>query len=284
MTVGNLIQSQDLRLLSKDFSRLDIELLLSKVLHCERMCLYTSWDSPLSKKQIEQFQSLFNLRKKGIPMAYILKKKEFYGYEFLVKPGVFIPRPETETLVSTVLSQCDHQKKLKIIDFGCGSGCVGLSLLTHLPKAHLTLIDLSEKALKVSKINAAKKGMKDRVSFLKENISHLDKKKCFKNFKADLIVANPPYIAFNDNKVKNDVVSFEPSKALFSKEQGMYHIRSWLKVASHLLRPQGMYFFEIGVGQKISSFEDTINKMYKKAIFKDLAGQIRVIQYQKYNG
>lgn len=284
MTIGSLVQSQNYNIFPKDSARLEIELLLSQVLRCERMYLYTNWDQSLNKKQIKQFQSLLELRKTGMPMAYILKKKEFYGCEFFIQQGVFIPRPETETLVSTVLSKCDHREKLKIIDFGCGSGCVGLSLLAYLPKAHLISIDLNEKALRISKINTERRGMIKRVTFLKKDISNLDTEKMFVNSKVDLIVANPPYIAFNDIGIENSVISFEPSEALFSKEQGMYHIRSWLKMASRLLKAGGMYFFEIGTGQETSSLKNEVDQMYKKATFKDLAGHVRIVQYQKYNG
>ena len=284
MTVGNLIQSWNCNLLTSNSVRLDIELLLSQVLHCNKIYLYTHWDQLLNKKQMKQFQSLFNLRKIGIPMAYILEKKEFYGYDFFVKSGVFIPRPETETLVSSILSQLNHQEELNIIDFGCGSGCIGLSLLAFFLKAQLISVDINTEALQVSKINAKKRGMTDRVIFLNKNVSDLDKETLFISTPVDLIVANPPYIAFNDNRVEKDVVFFEPPEALFSGERGMYHIHSWLKVASHLLKPGGMYFFEVGVGQDISSLKCTINKMRKKAMFKDLSGQFRVVQYQKCYG
>ena len=284
MTVGNIIESWKDYFLPGECAKLDTELLLTKALGCQRMHLYTRWERALNEKQKNQFQFLLRKRKTGQPMAYILKKKEFYGYEFYVEPGVFIPRPETETLVSSVLAEISHKKKLNMMDFGCGSGCVGLSLLTCFPKAHLTLVDLSKKALQVSRINSRRRGVLDRVCFLNKDVSSLDRSADFMNTKKDLIVANPPYIAFNDKKVEAGVLVFEPSSALFSGEQGFYHIRSWLKTASRMLKPGGMYFFEVGAEQDISSIPFTINKLRRKNLFKDLSGRIRVIQYQKYNG
>ena len=286
MTLGYLIQSACSALVSENLRRLDVELLLSHILYCERMYLYTHWNQKLNKKQIKKFQSLFKLRKTGMPMAYIMEKKEFYGYEFVVQPGVFIPRPETETLVSAVLSQLDKQEELSIVDFGCGSGCVGLSLLACYPKACLISIDLNEKALNISKMNAKNMNLEDRVVFLNKNVSELSKEKTKKYIKAkvDLIVANPPYIAFDDSRVETDVVSFEPPEALFSKDRGLYHIHSWLNSASRLLSSGGNYFFEIGEKQNISSMESEMNNMRKKAEFQDLSGRVRVIQFQKYNG
>ena len=101
---------------------LDIDLLLMQGLKCSRAYLYTHGDQILNTSQIKKIKPLLNLRLKGWPMAYILKQKEFYGLKFQVEEGVFIPRPETETLVSAVLSYYSGQTNLNIMDFGCGTG------------------------------------------------------------------------------------------------------------------------------------------------------------------
>ena len=284
MTIGHLIQSASSRLERKNVNRLDVELLLSQVLSCERMYLYSHWNSKMNKKQIKQFHSLLKIRQAGMPMAYICQKKEFYGYEFVVKPGVFIPRPETETLVSAVLTQGNSQKELNIMDFGCGSGCVGLSLLACFPRANLIAIDLKKEALEVSRINADNMGVADRAVFLCVNVSELSRIKKRVKKQMDIIVANPPYIAFNDSRIEKEVVSFEPPEALFSFEEGRYHILSWLKIASQFLRPGGSYFFEIGARQDIDFLTSKVNKMNKKAEFQDMSHVVRVVQFQKCNG
>ena len=295
MTLGYCIQSAASLLSSgkSDSGRLDGELLLSRVLDRDRLYLYTHWAQKLSEKQIKKFQSLLKMRATGMPMAYILGKKEFYGYEFRVEQGVFIPRPETETLVSSALSGRDRQKKWHIMDLGCGSGCIGLSLLAFLPKARLIAVDFNEKALKVSERNAKNRGFSSRTVFLGQDIlkwnRELSAESKVHNFfslkkikgKMDLIVANPPYIAFDDNRVNKKVVSFEPPSALFSGERGLQHISSWLNVASHLLRPGGDYFFEIGAQQDISALKGQWAGLRKIAEFRDLSGIIRVIQFQK---
>ncbi len=265
----------------KKVSRLEVELLLSYVLCCNRSELYIHWDQRLNKRQIRQFHSFFKQRITGQPLAYITGKKDFYGYEFMVKPGVFIPRPETETLVSAVLSCYGKEEKLNIMDFGSGSGCVGLSLLASLPKAFLTAIDLNECALEVSKANAIRSGVSDRVRFLKKDLLKWEQTGYGK---MDIIVANPPYIAFDDSRVQKEVVAFEPALALFSKEEGLYHIRSWLNLAIKLLKPGGQYFFEIGAGQDMSFLKLIQNKMRKVREFRDLSHVVRVIQLQKCNG
>ncbi len=270
----------------ENISRLEVELLLSRVLCCKREKLYILWDQKLNGEQIKRFQSLLEQRKAGMPMAYIMGKKEFYGYEFLVAPGVFIPRPETETLVSAVLFQKDPKEKLNIVDMGCGSGCIGLSLLANLPKARLISVDSSEQALQLSIANAKNMDLFSRTCFLNKDISPFGAKDIKKAIgkEVDLIVANPPYIAFDDSTVEEEVVAFEPPTALFSSEKGLYHIRSWLNVAAQLLKPGGDYFFEIGAKQNAFFMNFHLDKMQKKREFKDLSHIVRVIQFQKGNG
>jgi len=280
MTLGHLIEYST-SLLSFSSRRLDVEMLLSEVLGYNRMSLYTHWDQTLHKKQIDQFESLFKLRKKGLPIAYILKRKEFYGQDFLIKPGVFIPRPETETLVSAVLSSWDPKKKWNIMEFGSGSGCIGLSLLSYLQKSSLVALDISDKALEISRQNAQNKGLANRVIFIKQDVVDLCPSHQYMKEPFDLIVANPPYISFNDNRVEQGVIDFEPKLAIFSDENGLFHIKSWFNVASVFLRPQGSYFFEIGAGQDISVLEKQLESMEKVKEFKDLSGHVRVIEFQK---
>ena len=284
MTLGHLIQTASSALsFSGNCARLEVEMLLSHILCCQRMSLYTRWERPLSKKQIRKFRSLFHLRQKGAPMAYLLGKKAFYTHEFIVSPGVFIPRAETETLVSAVLSQWSHQTNLRIIDFGCGSGCIGLTLLSCFPNANLISLDINQKALNISKRNAENMGVKDRVIFLHQDVSTIDIewKKKYVAMGADIIVANPPYIAFNDSRVEKEVISFEPPEALFSSGKGLFHIRSWLQKALLLLKVDGSYFFEIGEKQDVSFLKSEMNTMRKKSEFRDLSGIVRVIQLQK---
>ncbi|MDE0118386.1 MAG: peptide chain release factor N(5)-glutamine methyltransferase [Bdellovibrionales bacterium] len=286
MTIGYFINSLSADILSGVSDRLDIELLLSKILCCDRAYLYIHWDQELKKKQVKQFQTLYHLRKTGMPLAYILGQKEFYGYEFTLQPGVFIPRPETETLVSAVVSQWNSQETLKIIDFGCGSGCIGLSLLACFPRAFLIAIDINKKAIQVGEINARKLGVANRVTFLNRDIRSLQKKDIepFLGKKGvDIIVTNPPYIAFNDGRVEEEVVSFEPPEALFSDENGLYHIRTWSNIAARLLKPTGAYLFEIGKAQDISRVEFN-NSLRKTAEFRDGSHIVRILQFQKCHG
>ena len=130
------------------------------------------------------------------------------------------------------------------MDFGCGSGCIGLTLLKLFPKAHLTAFDISRKALQSAVQNAKALGVIHRCRFLYQDVCEL--KNLDQKLKpADIITANPPYIALGDSKVEKGVRLFEPSKALFSPQEGLYHTCSWLHCAANLLKIKGSYLFEI---------------------------------------
>ena len=285
MTLGNFIQLTS-SCISSDSAHLEMELLMSHTLRYTRAQLYTHWDQELDSKLVQRFLGFFYKRKTGLPLAYILRSKEFYGNEFYIEPGVFIPRPETETIISSIVSLIPKTEELNVVDFGSGSGCIGLSLLLHFSNARLLSVDLSEKAMQVVQKNAGKFNLMHRVCFLRKNISDLTMADWpFSSKKGiNMIVANPPYIAFDDLRVEESVCQFEPTLALFSGDQGLFHTRTWFQKACELLESQGYYFFEIGADQNISSLNSLKHKMNFCNQFKDLSGIIRVMSFQKTHG
>jgi len=285
VTIERLINTS----ISNKISRLDLELMIGHVLNCKREQLYTRWDDILNSSLLKKCQHLITLRKKGMPIAYITGKKEFYDDQFSVNSNVFIPRPETEILVSYIFKQYLPHQTLTIMDFGCGSGCIGLSLLKKLPKALLIGVDCNEQAIYCSKKNAQMLGVNKRTLFIKDEISSLHPKQWhhFTKEKIDIIVANPPYISFNDPRVESHVVLFEPAISLFSPKKGLHHIYSWLQKASELLDHQGHYFFEIGQGQaqKIQQFcQEHVLHMHYHGWMKDFTNHIRMMHFQRIYG
>ena len=279
-----------------NFSRLEAELLLSYVMQCRREDLYTRWDHHCSIKNLKKYYCLLEQRKKGYPLAYLTNQKEFYGKKFYVAPGVFIPRGDTETIIDAVL-QIHHTKlyennqspaqlnpaSLNIIDFGCGSGCIGLTLLLLLPKARLISVDINKKALLVSRKNASQFKLLHRAHFIHKDVFHLTWQdiETVGFDRVDMIVANPPYIAFKDQQVSSEVLSFEPSNAIFSCLEGSSHLQDWLKKASEMLKPNGYYFCEIGMGQEKFLQKNLNSDLYYRRVFKDLSGKARVLCFQK---
>lgn len=197
----------------------------------------------------EEIWKLVEKRCQGEPLAYLLQEKGFYKEVFFVRPGVLIPRPETELLVEISLSflQASSKADPLILDFGCGSGCIGLSLLKEVPNAKLLGFDVSEIAVEVSSENAVKLGLEDRAQFYHQPMSDLTG---LISRKADLIVANPPYIAEGDPGVERNVSKYEPSLALYSGVTGFEKIRSWSEIAFQVLKPGGGFAMEFGKGQE----------------------------------
>ena len=146
-----------------------------------------------------------------------------------------------------------------------------------MPKAFLRAVDLNEKALELSRINATKMAVADRALFVKQNVFHISEKN-----QADIVVSNPPYIAYGDPRAQQQTLRFEPEEALFSEQKGYRHLRGFFKTAEKLLKKNGAYFFELGAGQDLSFV--TTHKMRKTDQFRDLAGFVRVMEFRKLYG
>jgi release factor glutamine methyltransferase len=163
---------------------------------------------------------------------------------------------------------------LQIIDLGTGSGCIGLSLLKEFPNAKLTAVDVSAAALEVAKKNAEKLEVADRIEWLNADVDQAELPM------ADLIVANPPYISSDDERLEQSVKAFEPASALFAEGNGLAEIFSWSLKAIGQLKKEGYYFCEFGLGQEqpIQQFFDEQNVFENLIFHKDLAGHYRFFE------
>ncbi len=196
-----------------DSANLDAELILSQILAVDRTYLISHDDQPLAVDQSQTANSWLKRRLAGEPMAYIFGFKEFYGRDFQVSPEVLIPRPESEQLIDFALKTIT-QPHPKIIDVGCGSGCLGISLALEMAELQPTVIlsDISAAALAIAKQNLA--------NFkLKLQTVESDLLTNFIDQKFDLIIANLPYVDHNWSFV--DGVTYEPESAIFAANQGL---------------------------------------------------------------
>lgn len=252
--------------------------LLSSVLNIPLPELYFKENRFLSVESQREFSKKIQLRKKGHPVAYITGERDFFKRRFLVGPGVFIPRPETEGLVETALSLKD--KPLRGVDFGAGSGCLALSIAMEQPYSRFIAVESSAPACSYFKKNQREWKMEKRVSLLNKDVLHLGRKdvETFLGEKPNIILANPPYIDRNDRELEDSVRRFEPSKALFSDKEGLAHIYSWFSKAMELLSPGGAYIFELGhsQGERVRNFLDEKKPLKSYKIYKDLQGLERV--------
>ena len=275
MNIHTAIQKGKLFLKEKKIktSDLDSQILMSKAINKEKKFIILNFNKKLSKKNLEYFYNLIDQRANGKPIAYIVEKKDFWKYEFLVSKDVLIPRPETETIIEQVLELTKNKNKLNFLDIGVGSGCLLLSILKEKKSFYGTGIDISNKCLSITRVNGHKLGVINRVKLFKSDIDN------FQYDKYDLIISNPPYIKKNDLKyLERDIIGFEPKKALDGGVDGLSEIRKVINKSSELLKKNGLLILEIGFDQKNKVKRILQNKkFYIKKIVKDLSNNDRCI-------
>ena len=252
---------------------LDSELLLAKVLNLTREELLINLNKKIQKKIFIKYKKLIKRRAKKEPIAYLLKKKEFWKYRFYVNKDVLIPRPETELIIEETLKIIRPESSKRLLDVGTGSGCIIISLINERPKCNGRAIDISKKALKIAKFNAKMHHLQNKINFTNMNI---DK---FNDNKYDFIVSNPPYIIKQDlSGLDDDVRFYEPYLALEAGVDGLREIKKLILKSKHLLKINGRLIFEIGKDQmEYSKYLLKINGFYINKVSKDLNLIPRVI-------
>ena len=193
-----------------------------------------------------RFGALIDRRLRREPVAYIRGTQEFWGRDFLVRPGVLIPRPETEFIIEEAiawsLGRDAGAAPLRVLDIGAGSGCIAVTLALELTSARVAATDISSDALDTALENQRRLGAEvtfHRGAFLADAAVPVD-----------LLVSNPPYITASDYlEVQPEVRDFEPVTALVSGEDGLDAIRGVVHAATVALAPRGLLLMEIGFGQ-----------------------------------
>ena len=217
-------------------------LLCDSFLNYRRFDVSMNHDRLLSKPTIARFDSVLARLQAQEPIQYILGCTEFYGLPFQVNKHTLIPRPETEELVDWILSHVQNQGAvLDILDIGTGSGCIAVALAKNLPRASISALDISHKAIALAKENAINNQVS--VSFSDQDI--LDTKSLEKKY--DVIVSNPPYVRQQEKKAMHtNVLAYEPSNALFvSNEDPLLFYRKIAQLAKVSLKANGWLYFEI---------------------------------------
>ena len=200
-------------------------------------------------KKVSIFRVLLDAYKlrHNVPVAKIIHEKWFYGLPFYTNRWTLDPRPDTETLVDTVIKEykTKNYKNLKILDLGTGTGCLIAAIVKNIPNATGIGIDKSWHACRVARKNVKKFELQNKIKIL--NIS-FKKKKDLGKF--DIIVSNPPYIAYGDKRV-NEGAKFDPKMALYAKDNGLSAYKQIAKNAKNLLKPDGKIYLEIGANQEL---------------------------------
>ena len=226
--------------------RQDAELLVASILQCERTYLHTYPEERLSSGQERLFHGWLVKRGEHYPLQYLRGKQEFYGREFSVRPGVFIPRPETELLLEAALDILKQSPggELRVADVGTGSGCVAVTLACEEPRVRVAAIDKSPTALEAARGNAELHGCQGRIHFYKgETLQPLEGHAG----EYHLVVSNPPYVSDPERGLVDlAVCRYEPAEAVFSGESGYEVYLELFLGAGEVLCPEGRLIVELG--------------------------------------
>lgn len=240
--------------------RASAEVLLAHVLGLSRLDLYLRHDQPLTPEELAAFKALVVRRRAGEPVAYLTGHKEFWSLDFQVRPGVLIPRPETEILVSAALQAAaempeaaENQESrpaasaaLWGLEIGVGSGAVVVALAKELPWTTWLALEISAPALAVARDNARRHGVAGRLHFVRGDL--LEGLKPGPRFA--LLVANLPYVPRAQwEGLPREIRDFEPQDAFRGGEDGLDLIRAVTRGAHDYLRPGGCLALEVAAGQ-----------------------------------
>ena len=239
-TIGALRHDASARFPKSDSARLDMDLLISHVLGCDRVFLLAHPECVLDDDEARRLEALVARRERGEPIAYLLGYKGFANLVLAVTPDVLIPRPDTETLVDAVLARCDAAPRT-VLDLGTGSGAIALALADHRGDWRVIATDTSPGALMVAWDNSLRSELVN-VRFVQASWTS-----AFAASSADVIASNPPYVATHD--AIDDALRFEPASALFAGEDGLDDIRIIVADAPRVLRAGGWLAIEHGAAQ-----------------------------------
>ena len=266
--------------------RLDAEVLLAASKACERIMLYTAFDEVVSEDIRGKFRELVKRRADGVPVAYLVGKKDFYSLALRVTPDVLIPRPETEFVVIAAL---DHLRQSalpspqprapspSVCDIGTGSGAIAVAIAKHAPTCRVTAIDISPAAIVVARENAARHQVADRIDFAHGDLlAGLPAEPQFA-----VIASNPPYVSDSEYAaLVPQVKDHEPKLALVAGPTGTEVIERLIPQAAERLLPGGLLVMEVSpmIAERVIELFAADGRYEPATVVKDLAQQARVVQ------
>jgi release factor glutamine methyltransferase len=273
---GDLVQDLTNRLRAAGVSsaHLDARLLVCHALGIERATLFAHPERALTPAELAAVEQLASRRLGREPMSHVLGRREFWSLDFRVTADTLDPRPDTETVVEAALDYTrDRTRPWRVLDFGTGSGCILLSLLTELPQATGVGVDIGAATLAVAADNARRLGLADRVRFVQGDWG------AGVDGSFDLIVSNPPYIPDGDIAgLEAEVARFEPRRALAGGPDGLDCYRVLAPQIARLLVPGGEAALEVGLGQDpmVAALLEQAG-LALRGVRRDLAGIARVV-------
>ena len=232
-----------------DAPRLCAELLLSHVLGCSRIDLYTGFENPVADDRLSAFRELVRRRSAREPIQHLTGRTEFWSLPIHCDARALVPRPETELVVQAVLDYVNGRDDPAIADIGTGTGCIAAALARELPNASLVASDASAEALELAAENFTALDVADRVRLIEGDLAapfvNEGLTGCF-----DVVASNPPYIPDDEwASLQPEVRDHDPAQALRGGPDGLRIMDRLLRDTGPLLKPDGAMIMEIGVNQ-----------------------------------
>ena len=193
----------------------------------------------LNEEQEEELRKKIERVKKNEPLQYVLGETIFYGRRFKCDQRALIPRPETEELIDWIINDVSNDGNIRILDIGCGSGCIAITLAKELKNSTVTALDISKEAISLTEENC--KINNCQVECINDDIFN------FSDAQYDIIVSNPPYICDNEAvNIESNVIDYEPHLALFVPDNSpLKFYEKITEYAARNLRSRGKLYFEI---------------------------------------
>jgi release factor glutamine methyltransferase len=229
---------------SSDEAKLEARFILEHVLKIAQKEIIQKSDLQIDTDNQTEIEYITEKRIAGIPLPYLLGEWSFYGRTFKVNPHVLIPRADTEILIEKALSKINAHDLYEILDLGCGTGIIGITIALERPLSNVTLIDQSEHAIQNTKENQTLHQVTNVMIQKSDWFSALDQTRF------DVILSNPPYLE-DDNPHLSQGLEDEPLDALVSGPTGIEAIQYIIENAKNHIKPSGWLFIEHGYNQAI---------------------------------
>ncbi|HEY0965646.1 MAG TPA: HemK/PrmC family methyltransferase [Candidatus Saccharimonadales bacterium] len=243
MTIGGWLSDATKQLVDAGISspRLDAEIILAHTIKKPRTYVHAHIADEIEPRLEEIANARLDLRTERTPIAYIVGHKEFYGRLFQVSPATLIPRPESEEMITILRELLGSTKSFptlesrRLVDIGAGSGCLGITAKLLYPELDVTLLDISNAALKIAEKNASAFGAD--IALLRSDLLQAYP------YSPDIVLANLPYVdeAWDTNSPE---LRYEPPEALYATKRGLQIIESCFEELSHRMKKGGIAIFE----------------------------------------
>lgn len=251
----------------------EVRLILSRLLDKDISYLIAHDKDILDEKIIDEYFSILEKRKNGVPLQYIFGETEFFGNKFFIDENVLIPRDDTEISVEALIDIFENNSIRSSLEIGAGSGIVSITMAMRYSDVNFTAVDISDYAIRNTKKNIERFNL-ENIKVLKSNL--------YENIEEsyDIIYSNPPYIKSKDiEELQAEVKDYEPMLALDGGVDGLFFYREIINGLDKYLNKNGYVVFEIGYDQADDLRE--LLKNYDVEVLKDLSNKDRVVIAKK---